>query len=147
MLVANYLEKHEAVARVIYPGLPSFPQLELAKRQMTSYDGRFAPGSMIYFILTGDTKTANVVAENCMDFIAKKASSISLAVSLGQIRTLIESPFCMTHAALPEAMKLAKGLVPGGIRMSIGLEDWHDLVADLDAAIDYSRSANVVHAL
>lgn len=147
MLVAQFLEQHSAVAKVIYPGLASFPQLELAKRQMISYDRRFAPGSMIYFILKGDTKTANAAAENCMDFIAKNATAISLAVSLGQIRTLIESPFCMTHAALPEAMKLEKGLVPGGIRMSIGLEDWHDLVADLDAALEFSRSANVVRAL
>jgi len=142
MKVAQFLEHHPAVSRVVYPGLPSFPQFDLAKQQMTSYDGRFAPGSMIYFVLKGDTKTANAAAENCMDYIAKEASSITLAVSLGQIRTLVESPFCMTHAALPEELKLAKGLVPGGIRMSVGLEDWHDLIADLDAAFEHIHTCS-----
>lgn len=136
--VAQYLERHPKVAQVIYPGLESFPQSNLAKRQMTSYDGKFAPGSMIYFVLKGDTKAASNAAERCIDYIAKNAYSITLAVSLGQIRTLIEAPFSMTHSALPEEMKIAKGLAPGGIRLSIGLEDWHDIIEDLRVALEQS---------
>jgi cystathionine beta-lyase/cystathionine gamma-synthase len=124
------------VAKVIYPGLESFTQSELAKKQMVNYDGKFAPGTMLYFILKGDSKEANDAADKCIDYIAKNAYSITLAVSLGQIRTLIEEPYSMTHAALPEAVKIAKGLLPGGIRLSIGLEDWHDITEDLAVALD-----------
>lgn len=134
--VAQYLERHSKVARVIYPGLESFPQYELARRQMISYDGKFAPGFMLYFVLKGDTKAAKDAAERVVDYIAQNAYSITLAVSLGQIRTLIEEPFSMTHAALPDEMKIAKGLAPGGIRLSIGLEDWHDIIDDLGAALE-----------
>lgn len=134
--VAQYLEKHPKVARVYYPGLESFPQYELAKRQMISYDGKFAPGSVLYFVLKGDTESAVKSAEGCMDYIAKNSYSITLAVSLGQIRTLIEEPFSMTHAALPAEEKLVHGVAPGGIRLAIGLEDWHDIIADLRAALD-----------
>lgn len=134
--IARFLEKHPKVEKVIYPGLDSFPQHELARRQMTSYDGKFAPGSMIYFVLKGDTIAASEAAERCIDYIAEHSQAITLAVSLGQIRTLIEEPFSMTHASLPEELKLAKGVAPGGIRLSIGLEDWHDIIADLDAALE-----------
>lgn len=121
---------------MIYPGLDSFPQKELARRQMLSYDGKFAPGSMLYFVLKGDLKTAKDAAERCIDYIAQNAYSITLGVSLGQIRTLIEEPFSMTHSALPEEIKIAKGLAPGGIRLSIGLEDWHDIIEDLRVALE-----------
>lgn len=134
--VAQYLERHPKVARVVYPGLDSFPQHELARRQMVSYDGKFAPGSMLYFVLKGDIKAANDAAERCIDYIANNAYSITLAVSLGQIRTLIEEPFSMTHSALPEEIKIEKGLAPGGIRLSIGLEDWHDIIEDLRIALE-----------
>lgn len=134
--VAQYLEKHPKVAQVIYPGLESFPQQDLARRQMISCDGEFAPGFMLYFVLKGDTRAANEAAEKCIDYVAQNAHSITLAVSLGQIRTLIEAPFSMTHSALPEEIKIAKGLAPGGIRMSIGLEDWHDIIEDLELALE-----------
>jgi cystathionine beta-lyase/cystathionine gamma-synthase len=136
LMVAEFLEKHQKVAQVIYPGLESFPQYELAKRQMVSYDGKFAPGSMLYFVLKGDSNAANDAAERLIDYIAQNAYSITLAVSLGQIRTLIEAPFSMTHSALPGEMKIAKGLTPGGIRLSIGLEDWQDIIEDLTQALD-----------
>jgi methionine-gamma-lyase len=136
MRVAQFLEKHPKVDRVYYPGLESFPQCELARRQMVTYDGLFAPGSMIYFVLKGDKGSANTAAERFVDFIAKNAYSITLAVSLGQVRTLIEEPFFMTHAALPDEVKRARGLEPGGIRLSIGLEDWHDLMEDLREALE-----------
>ena len=57
-------------------------------------------------------------------------------MSLGQIKTLIENPFSMTHAALPPELKRTKGIEPGGVRLSVGLEDWHDIIEDLRQALD-----------
>lgn len=134
MRVAQFLEQHPKVRHVSYPGLASCPQHDLARRQMVSPDGRFAPGSMIYFVLQGDEQVATKAAECFINAIAREAYSITLAVSLGQIRTLIEEPYAMTHASLPAEVKRSRGLEPGGIRLSIGLEDWHDLIADLESA-------------
>jgi len=136
MRVAQFLERHPTVARVSYPGLETFPQHELARRQLVNYDGKFAPGAMIYFVLQGDEKAANESAERFIDLIATHAYSITLAVSLGQIRTLIEEPYSMTHSALPDEVKRERGLEPGGIRLSIGLEDWHDIMEDLRVALE-----------
>ncbi|HSA94149.1 MAG TPA: PLP-dependent aspartate aminotransferase family protein [Terriglobales bacterium] len=150
MHVARFLEQHPKVAHVDYPGLASFPQRALAEKQMVDYRGKFAPGSMIYFILK-DQSGSNERAERFINYIADKAYCITLAVSLGQIKTLIENPYSMTHAAYahrPEAagddngkheLKLedhGRGVVPGGIRLSIGLEDRHDLIADLERALE-----------
>ncbi len=137
MEVAQFLLKQPKVARVVYPGLSGFPQCQLARRQMVSYDGKFAPGSMLYFELKGrgGNGSAADAAERFVDYIAEFAYTITLAVSLGQIKTLIENPFSMTHAAIPEAEKMASGMMPGGIRLSLGLEDWHDIIADLEAAL------------
>jgi cystathionine beta-lyase/cystathionine gamma-synthase len=134
--VAQFLERHPKVASVHYPGLETFPQYQLARRQMKSYDGKFAPGSMIYFVLKGDEKAATEAADHFMDYVANHAYSVTLAVSLGQIRTLIEEPYSMTHSALPPDVKRARGLEPGGIRLSIGLEDWHDIIHDLQEALE-----------
>ncbi len=134
--IAKWLESHPKVASVRYPGLTSFPQYELARKQMTSYDGKFAPCSMIYFVLKGNEESATESADRFMDFIANNSYSITLAVSLGQIRTLIEEPYSMTHSALPEDVKHARGLVPGGVRLSVGLEDWHDIIEDLRIALE-----------
>jgi len=134
--VAQFLERHPKVASVHYPGLETFPQYQLARRQMTSYDGKFAPGSMVYFVLKGEEKAATEAADRFMDYIANHAYSVTLAVSLGQIRTLIEEPYSMTHSALPAELKHARGLEPGGIRLSIGLEDWHDIINDLRIALE-----------
>jgi cystathionine beta-lyase/cystathionine gamma-synthase len=135
MKVAEFLLKQPKVARVVYPGLPGFPQLELAKRQMVGYDGKFAPGSLVYFELRGSNGNTVEAGERFVDYIAEHAYTITLAVSLGQVKTLIENPFSMTHAAIPESEKIKSGLLPGGIRLSLGLEDWHDIIADLEAAL------------
>ncbi len=135
MKVADFLLHEKKVARVVYPGLPCFPQKELAHRQMVSYDGKFAPGSMLYFELKGQNGGAARAAEHFVDYVAEHAYTITLAVSLGQIKTLIENPFSMTHATVPEEDKVKSGLQPGGIRLSLGLEDWHDIIADLEAAL------------
>jgi len=139
MQVAEFLQRQTKVARVLYPGLPNFPQRELARRQMTTPDGAFAPGCMLYFELKGRDGTghsAAEAAERFVDYVAEKAYTITLAVSLGQIKTLIENPFSMTHAAIPDEEKIRCGLQPGGIRLSLGLEDWHDIIADLEDALE-----------
>jgi len=136
MKIAQFLEQHPQVARVSYPGLESFPQRALALRQMVDAQSRFAPGSMLYFTLK-EEQGGNRRAEAFIDYIAEHSYTITLAVSLGQIKTLIENPYAMTHAALPDEEKQARGIEPGGIRLSVGLEDWHDIIEDLDQALDY----------
>jgi methionine-gamma-lyase len=128
--IARFLEGHAKVARVAYPGLPSFAQAELAKRQMVDPRGRFAPGSMLWFELHSAESGAKLI-----DWIAENAYSVTLAVSLGQIKTLIEHPYSMTHSALSDRDKAAGGVHPGGVRLSVGLEDADDIIADLDAAL------------
>ena len=126
------------MARVVYPGLLNFPQRELTHRQMTTADGTFAPGSMLYFELKGrggNQKAAAEAAERFVDHVAEKFYAITLAVSLGQIKTLIENPFSMTHAVVPEEEKLRCGLQPGCTRPSLRLEDWHDIIADREDAL------------
>jgi cystathionine beta-lyase/cystathionine gamma-synthase len=135
--VARFLQEHPKVARVVYPGLESHSQFELAKRQMVNYEGKFSPGAMIYFVLkSGVNGSASERGGKFIDYVADHAYSITLAVSLGQIKTLIESPYSMTHSALPEEEKLKLGMEPGGIRLAIGLEDWHDLIEDLREALE-----------
>lgn len=135
--VAKFLREHPLVEEVVYPGLETHPQYELAKKQMVSYDGKFAPGAMLYFQLKDgvDGRSANERAERFIDHIANHAYTITLAVSLGQIKTLIESPYSMTHSALPDDEKRRRGMLPGGIRLAIGLEDWHDIIEDLRQAL------------
>jgi cystathionine beta-lyase/cystathionine gamma-synthase len=136
--VAHFLQEHPKVERVAYPGLESHPQYELAKRQMVNHEGKFSPGSMIYFVLKkgASGRSASDRGEKFIDYIAEHAYSITLAVSLGHIKTLIESPFSMTHSALPEEEKRKHGMEPGGIRLAIGLEDWHDIIEDLNEALE-----------
>jgi cystathionine beta-lyase/cystathionine gamma-synthase len=136
MKIANWLERHPKVERVSYPGLESFPQAELARKQMLDPRGRFAPGSMIYFEVH-DPQHDGKPGARMIDWVAHHAYSVTLAVSLGQIKTLIEHPFSMTHSALPETEKESGGVHPGGVRLSIGLEDADDLIADLETALSH----------
>lgn len=132
--VARFLREHPKVAEVRYPGLDTFPQYELARRQMTDERGKFAPGSMLYFVLRDPGQDGERGAR-LVDWLAEHSYTITLAVSLGQIKTLVECPYSMTHAAMPAEEKLQRGLLPGGVRLSVGLEDWHDLVSDLEAGL------------
>jgi len=132
--VAKFLASHPKVERVLYPGIETFPQFQLAKQQMRDPKGRFSPGSMLYFVLK-DADAAGRKGNEFIDHIAHNAYSICLAVSLGQIKTLIECPYSMTHSSMPADEKARHGVVPGGIRLSCGLEDWEDIVSDLDVAL------------
>jgi cystathionine beta-lyase/cystathionine gamma-synthase len=133
--VARMLADHPRVARVMYPGLPEFPQFELARRQLVDYDGAFAPGNMVYFVLRGEPREALAAGRHMIDYVANRAYTITLAVSLGQIRTLIEHPASMTHAPIPPEQQTAMGIDPGGIRLSIGCEATADILRDLQEAL------------
>jgi methionine-gamma-lyase len=140
MTVAEFLATRPEIECVRYPGLPSFNQAELARRQMVDYDGNFAPGGMIYFVMKGvDAHNSLKRAERFINHIATNAYCITLAVSLGNIRSLIEHPGSMTHSAIPADEQIAKGLDPGGIRLAIGLEKPDDITKDLAASLDATR--------
>ena len=118
--VAEYLAKHQKVRKVFYPGLPSHPQYDLAKRQMTGF------GSMISFE-TGSLTNANKML--------RKVRVCSLAESLGGVETLISHPATMTHAALGGEGRRKIGITDGMVRISVGIEDVDDILADLDQAL------------
>jgi cystathionine beta-lyase/cystathionine gamma-synthase len=131
--VAEMLAAHPAVARVRYPGLPDDPQHALARRQMTHYNGGFMPGSMVYFTLK-EAPGSNARAAAFIDWIADHSYVITLAVSLGQIKTLIENPSGMTHSALDADAQSVAGIEQGGIRLSLGIEETDDILNDLHRA-------------
>ena len=138
--VAEFLESCPEVEAVRYPGLPSFDQYELAQRQMRDYDGNFAPGSVIYFIMKGEGAQDSLArSERFINHIAKNAYCVTLAVSLGNIRTLIEHPGLMTHSAIPVDEQVAKGIDPGGIRLAVGLEKASDIIKDLRQSFEATR--------
>ncbi len=137
--VAEYLGSRSEIEAVHYPGLNSFPQAELARRQMVDFDGNFAPGSMIYFVMKApNAHDALRRAERFINHIAREAYCITLAVSLGNIRTLIEHPGSMTHSAIPADEQVVKGLDPGGVRLAIGLEKPEDIIRDLEYSLEHS---------
>ncbi len=118
--VAEYLAKHMKVQKVFYPGLTEHPQHELAKRQMSGF------GSMIAFE-TGSLANANRML--------RKVRVCSLAESLGGVETLISHPATMTHAAVGEEGRRKIGITDGMVRISVGIEDVDDILADLDQAL------------
>lgn len=132
--VAHYLELSPRVDKVFYPGLNSFPQHELARRQMRDYEGEFAPGTLIYFVIAGNDGQKG---QEFIDYVADHAYSITMAVSLGQVKTLIEHPYSMTHSALTGTPGAESLVDPGGIRLSIGLEKGDDLLYDFEQAFTH----------
>ena len=136
--IAQYLEKHPLVERVTYPGLDSYPQSALAKKMLRDIDGNFAPGAMVYCVLKGKTLAQSSARGRLfMDLVAQDSYPITLAVSLGQIRTLIEHPSSMTHSAYPVEDQPAHGIDPGGIRVSVGLEQTSDIITDFERCLSY----------
>ncbi|KAA3612707.1 MAG: PLP-dependent transferase [Planctomycetota bacterium] len=134
--LADYLHEHPKVARVQYPGHPASKGYETARRQMHDFHGEFAPGTLIYFEVKGrNDKEAAARADQLVDTIGKKAYVITLAVSLGQIRTLIERPGGMTHSMLPEEVAQTCGIGAGGVRLAVGIENPDDIRRDLEKAL------------
>jgi cystathionine beta-lyase/cystathionine gamma-synthase len=134
--VAEFLTTRPEIESVHFPGLSTFPQKELARRQMVDYDGNFAPGSILFFVFKGAGLTdALKRAERFINHVAANAYCITLAVSLGNIRTLIEHPGSMTHSAIPPEEQMANGLHPGGVRLALGLERPEDVIHDLERSL------------
>ena len=119
--LAKWLEAHPKVDRVVYPGLPSHPEHELAKKQMS------AAGGMITIFLKGGLEQSRRFLENCQIF--------ALAESLGGVESLIEHPAIMTHASVPAPQREALGISDTLVRLSVGVEDVIDLQADLEQAL------------
>ncbi len=121
LAVAEFLEAHNMVEEVIYPGLASHPQHQLAKRQMSGY------GGMVTAVLTGGMNKARRFLERCEIF--------ALAESLGGVESLVEHPAIMTHATLPAEVRARLGIKDGLVRLSVGVENLEDLLGDLDHAL------------
>ena len=119
--IARYLEKPAAVEKVIYPGLASHPQHDLATKQMDGF------GGMLSCVLKGGLESARQVLNHTRLF--------TLAESLGGVESLIGHPATMTHASIPREIRQERGIVDGLIRLSVGIEDVEDLIADLDNAL------------
>ncbi len=136
MQVAEYLAEHPLIEYVNYPGLPSFEYFNIAMKQMLDFDGDFSPGSLIYFTVKGkDSAEMKENGKRLMNYAAKNAYTLTLAVSLGHTRTLMEHPASMTHSMIPPDELLAAGIHPGGIRLAIGLENSEDLIMDLETCL------------
>jgi cystathionine gamma-lyase len=123
MEIAQRLEKHAKVAKVVYPGLASHPQHALAAKQMR-FDGKPAFGGMITIFLKGGIGESRRFLENVHLF--------ALAESLGGVESLIEHPAIMTHASVPEAMRAELGISDSLVRLSVGVEHVEDLWKDLE---------------
>jgi cystathionine gamma-lyase len=121
LALAQWLESHPSVERVIYPGLPSHPQHALARRQMTGF------GGMISLVPKGGLDAAKRLCERLQVF--------ALAESLGGVESLVNHPAIMTHASVPPERRAQLGLVDALVRLSVGVEDLADLQADLEQAL------------
>ena len=124
LALAEWLEGRPGVASVRYPFLPSHPQYEIAKRQMSS------GGGILSFIVEGGLEQG----KRFMDAV----KLCSLTANLGDTRTIVSHPSSTTHAKLTEEERLAVGITPGLIRISVGLEDLRDIIADVEQALETS---------
>jgi cystathionine beta-lyase/cystathionine gamma-synthase len=121
-MVAEFLESRDDVARVYYPGLPSHPQHDLARHQMSGF------GGMLSFVLQGPV-------ERALDF-ASRLTYFSLAESLGGVESLISHPARMTHGSIPKEERERRGITDALLRLSVGIEDVEDLIGDLRRTLD-----------
>ncbi len=126
-IIAKHLEKHPAIEKVVYPGLSTHPQHELAKKQMDGF------GGMVSCVVRGGLENARTVLNNTKLF--------ALAESLGGVESLIGHPATMTHASIPKEIREERGVVDGLIRLSVGVEDVEDLIQDIDNALAKIKSA------
>lgn len=122
MAVAEFLERHNKIDRVLYPGLASHPQHAIAKAQMSGFSG------MIAFELTGGTEAGKRLMNN--------VQLCGLAESLGSVETMITHPASMTHVDVPVEDRRKRGLTDGLVRLSVGIEDVDDIIGDLESALE-----------
>ena len=121
--IARFLEKHEGATRVLYPGLSSHPQHELAMKQQNG-----SGGAVVTFYCVGGKAQSAAILENLKVF--------ALAESLGAVESLAECPSLMTHASVPDEQRAKLGIDDALIRLSVGIESCRDLVEDLDSALN-----------
>ena len=121
LAIAQRLEQHQQIEKVWFPWLESHPHYQLARTQMA------LPGGMISVVVKGDAQRATD--------IVRKLKLFTLAESLGGVESLVSQPYSMTHASIPLEQRLANGIVPQLIRLSVGIEDASDLIADLEQAL------------
>ena len=124
--IATWLESHQAVEKVLYPGLPSHPQYSIAQKQM-KIDGLPVGGGMITCILKGGISKTKSFLERLQIF--------SLAESLGGVESLVDHPAIMTHASVSPEMREELGIDDGLVRISVGIEDCNDLIRDVEQAL------------
>jgi len=124
--IAEWLETHPQVERVIYPGLKSHPQYDIAEKQMKGFSG------MITFFIKGGIEASRKFLENVSLFV--------LAESLGGVESLIEHPAIMTHASIPKVEREKIGLTDNLIRISVGIEEVDDLIADLESGFSAAKN-------
>jgi cystathionine beta-lyase/cystathionine gamma-synthase len=122
LAIAEFLEGHSKIDRVLYPGLASHPQHAIAKAQMSGFSG------MIAFELTGGTEAGKRLMNN--------VQLCGLAESLGSVETMITHPASMTHVDVPAEDRRKRGLTDGLVRLSVGIEDVEDIIADLESALE-----------
>jgi len=125
--IASFLEAHPRVTKLLYPGLDSFPQFELARRQQTT------GGALIAFEVEGGVEAGIHLMNN--------VKLCALAENLGSAETLITHPASMTHADVPAAQREAAGITDGLVRLSVGLEDPADIIRDLSQALAQTKGA------
>jgi len=127
--IADWLQNNSKIKKVIYPGLSSHDQFKLASQQQLSPEGESVYGSMISFELDESVD---------LDKFANKLNIITLAESLGGLKSLISCPYFMTHASVPEDEKIKLGITPNLLRFSVGIEHIDDLISELDFAIEHN---------
>lgn len=121
MEIARFLDRHEKIEKVIYPGLPGHPQHQLAMKQMSGF------GGMLSVVVRGGLPQAQKLLQRTKLF--------ALAESLGGVESLIGHPATMTHASIPREIRESRGIVDGLVRLSVGIEDREDLIKDLERAL------------
>lgn len=127
LALAQWLETHPAIEKVIYPGLASHPQHALAKSQMSGF------GGIVSIVLKGGFDAAKRFCE--------KTELFTLAESLGGVESLVNHPAVMTHASIPVARREQLGISDALVRLSVGIEDLGDLKGDLERALEASSSS------
>jgi methionine-gamma-lyase len=132
LAIARWLEQRDDVAWVRFPGLLSHPQHAIARKQMSG------PGSVLAFELKGGAEAGRVLMNS--------VRTITLAVSLGGVESLIEHPASMTHKSIPEDEQRHEGITPGLVRLAVGCEDLDDLLADLSQALSCAAGVNLAMA-
>ena len=129
MIVAEYLEKHSQIKSVSYPGLKSHPQFEIGQKQHKG------PGGMITFELEGGFEAGQVLMNS--------VKLCQLAVSLGGVESLIQHPASMTHYSMGKEARLAGGITEALVRLSVGIENVNDIIADLEKGLEKVKEATL----